>query len=136
MGLVDEAVLDALEERLFQQDRLRGLLGEVLEKSASADATRNKTVAVHRAEVAEINKSVRALMAMVEAGNIDPTDPTLKERFAAHKLRRQSLEQQIRELEQQLGSKAIRLTDQKLAAFAALIRRRLRDPSDPTMRKR
>ena len=75
-------------------------------------------------------------MKTVEAGAIDPTDPTLKKRFAAHKARRQALEQQIRELEQQGGAKSSRLTDDKLVAFGELIRRRLRDASDPVMRKR
>ena len=75
-------------------------------------------------------------MKMVEAGTIDPSDSTLKERFAAHKARRQALEQQIRELEQQVGAKGSRLTEGKVTAFEELIRRRLRDSSDPVMRKR
>ncbi len=136
MTVVDNAVLSAIEKRILQPDRLRILLGEVIEKSSEADAKRRKTVAIYRAELTDLNKAVRALMKMVEAETIDPADSTLKERFAAHKLRRLALEEQIRELEQQIGAKASRLTDDKLDAFAALIRQRLRDPSDPKMRKR
>ncbi len=136
MGIVDAAVLDALEKRLLQPERLRGLLAELLDKSAAADAKRRKSIATYRAELTNIDKSVRALMKAVEAEAIDPSDPTLKERFAAHKARRQALKQQIQELEQQVGAKSSRLTAEKLDAFGDLIRRRLRDPSDPSMRKR
>ena len=136
MSLVDEAVLDAMEKRLLQPERLRTLLGEVLDKSAAADGKRRKAVATFRTELTDIDKSVRALMKMVEAGNIDPTDPTLKERFTTHKARRQALNEQIRELDQQIGAKDSSLTEAKLSEFAALFRRRLRDPSDPAMRKR
>ena len=136
MAVADDLVVDALEKRLFQPKRLRLLLGQVIEKSATADADRRKTIAVRRAELTENDKSVRALMKMVEAGSIDPADPILKERFAGYRQRRLAVESEIGQLDLQLGAKASRLTDEKLEQFAALIRQRLRDPSDHTARKR
>lgn len=43
MEAVDNAVVTALEKRLFQPERLTQLLGDILEKSADADADRKKT---------------------------------------------------------------------------------------------
>jgi site-specific DNA recombinase len=136
MDMADNIVVDALEKRLFQPERLRLLLSEVIERSATADADRRKTIAVRRAELTDIDKAVRALMKMVEVETLEASDPMLKERFAGHKQRRLAVETEVRQLDQQLGAKASRLTDEKLEQFAALIRQRLHNPSDPAARKR
>lgn len=48
MDNVDDAVVSALEQRLFQPERLKALLGEMLDASDAADADRRKWLAVLR----------------------------------------------------------------------------------------
>lgn len=136
MEQVDEAVASALEQRLFQPERLKTLLGKMLDVSSAADADRRKRLAVLRTEETEINKSIRALFMMVESGATTPDDPFLKERLATLKLRLLSLSDETVSLESQIGGKSDRITPEKVERFAAVMRAKLRDTDDLQVRQR
>jgi site-specific DNA recombinase len=136
MPLVDNMVVEALEKRLFQTDRLHALLRGVLDASNSAEADRRKRLGTLRAEETETEKARRALFGLVEAGTTAPDDPILKERLQTLKVRQQAVALDIKRLENQLGTKSTRITPKKVELFAQLMRRKLRDASDPQMRKR
>ncbi len=135
MHQVDDAVLSALERRLFQPERLQQLLGEMLDASSTADADRRKRLAVLRTEETEAKKSIRALFAMVEKGVTEPDDPFLAERMATLKLRLSLIGDEVVRLERQIGSKGGRITPEKVAQFADVMRARLRNADDPQMRR-
>ena len=136
MDKVDDAVVSALEKRLFQPERLKALLGEMLDASDAADADRRKRLAVLRTEETELNQSIRALFMMVESGVTAPDDPFLKERLATLKLRLSAIGEEMVALERQIGAKAGRITPDKVERFAAAMRARLRDAKDPQVRRR
>lgn len=136
MDKVDEAVVSALETRLFQPERLTALLGEMLDASSAADASRRKQVAVLRTEETEVTNSIRALFMMVESGATAPDDPFLKERLATLKLRLTSVAEEIVALERQIGAKSSRITPEKIERFAAAMRAKLRDGGEPQVRRR
>jgi site-specific DNA recombinase len=136
MDKVDDAVVTALEKRLFQPERLKALLGEMLDASSAADAGRRKQLAVLRTEETELNQSIRALFMMVEKRTTTPDDPWLQERLATLKLRLTSVAEEIVALERQIGTKSSRITPEKVERFAAAMRARLRDTSDPQVRRR
>lgn len=136
MDKVDEAVVSALETRLFQPERLTALLGDMLDASSAADAGRRKQVAVLRTEETEVTNSIRALFMMVESGATAPDDPFLKERLATLKLRLTSVAEEIVALERQIGAKSSRITPEKIERFAAAMRAKLRDGGEPQVRRR
>jgi site-specific DNA recombinase len=136
MDKVDDAVVSALETRLFLPERLKALLGEMLDASDAADADRRKRLAVFRTEETEVNQSIRALFMMVESGATAPDDPFLKERLATLKLRLSSLGEEMVALERQIGAKGGRITPEKVERFATAMRVRLRDADDPQVRRR
>lgn len=136
MNQVDNAVVSALEQRLFQPERLKGLLSEMLDASADADAERRKRLAVLRTEESEANRSIRALFMMVESGATQPDDPFLKERLATFKLRLAAISEEVAALDRQLGAKSQRITPEKVERFAAAVRAKLRDAQDPQVRRR
>ncbi len=136
MEQVDNAVITALEKRLFQPDRLKALLAAMLDASDAADADRRKRLAVLRTEETEVNKAIRALFMMVESGATAPDDPILKERLATLKLRLSSIGGEVVALERQIGAKSGRITPEKLERFAAAMREKLRDADDQQVRRR
>ena len=136
MEQVDEAVVSALEQRLFQPERLKTLLGEMLDASNAADADRRKRLTVLRTEETEVNRSIRALLMMVENRVTAPDDPFLKERFAMLKLRLSAVGEETVSLERQIGAKGGRITPEKIERFAAAMRARLRNAADPQVRRR
>lgn len=136
MEQVDNAVVTALEKRLFQPDRLKILLGEMLDASDAADAERRKRLAVLRTEETEVNQSIRALFMMVESGVTSPDDPFLRERLATLKLRLSAVSEEAVGLERQIGAKGGRITTEKIERFAEAMRARLRDTNDPQVRRR
>ncbi len=78
----------------------------------------------------------RALYGLVEAGSTAPDDPILKERLQTLKARQQAIALDIKRLENQLGTKSTRVTSEKVQRFGEVMRRKLRDATDPQMRKR
>lgn len=136
MDQVDDTVISALEQRLFQTDRLQILLGEMLDASSAADAERRKRLAVLRTEETEANKAIRALFMMVESGATAPDDPFLKERLATLKLRLSSIGDEMVSVDRQIGAKSGRITPEKVERFAAAMRARLRDTHDMQVRRR
>ena len=136
MEQVDEAVIDALEKRLFQPERLQSLLHQVLDASTVAIAERRKRLALARSNQTDLQKSIRSLFMMVEQGVTEPDDPFLKERLATLKLRLASLQNEMDDLERQIGAGSGRITSEKIEQFASAIRIKLRNNDDASVRRR
>lgn len=66
MQQADNAVLDALEKRLFQPDRLRILIKAMFELSGKAIAKRTRHLASIRAELTANTMVTRNLLALIE----------------------------------------------------------------------
>jgi site-specific DNA recombinase len=135
MEQVDGAVLDALEKRLFQPERLNALLAEMLDASSAANEERRKRLTVLRTEETETKKSLTSLFIMVEKGFTKPDDPILGERLATLNLRLSSIGEEIVRFDRQIGAKDARLTPEKVARFAEVMRKKLHDSEDAQVRR-
>jgi site-specific DNA recombinase len=135
MQLVDDAVLEALEKRLLKPERLNLLLAGLLERSEGADTKRRQALGILKADRTGVETSITRLFEMVESGIIEAGDSDFKDRLATHQKRRTALEEEIRILELQVGNKNRRIDESIVATFAESLKKTLRDPSNPIMRK-
>ena len=102
MEKLDGLILDEMAQQLFAADRLMVLLKEYLDRSEVAQSGRREKLRLLRAEVTEIDGRLRNLLAMVEAGAMQPDDPILAERVAQIRLHRQETSERITMLEREL----------------------------------
>ena len=72
---------------------------------------------------------------MVERGITSLDDPTLAERLATLNLRLSSIGEEIVRLDRQIGAKGTRITPEKVARFAEVMRRKLHDSDDAQVRR-
>jgi hypothetical protein len=116
MDKLDCLVLDQLAEHLFATDRLMILLKEYLDRSEAAQSGRREKLRLLRAKVTEVDGRLRKLLAMVEAGAMQPDDPILTERVAQVRLQRQETLERIEMLERELRLPGNHMTQEKIAA--------------------
>ena len=134
MPAVDECVIRALEEKILEPVRLRGLLKALLERSDASAAERRQELKVLKAEKTRINGAIDNLLEALESGEIKANHPVFTNRMAKHNARLELIDQDIRRLEQALQAPTHKITPQALEKFAALLRTKLRDP-DPIVRR-
>ena len=135
MQKVDEAVMDALKQRLLQPSRLNTLLSGLIERSEGADAKRRQSLGVLRSERTEVENSIRRVFEMVESRMIEPDDGDFKARLATHQKRRAAIDEEIRTLDRQIGRKGKRIDEAAISSFAHKLKSRLDDPLKPALRK-
>ena len=135
MEVVDQAVVEALKRRLLKPDRLNILLSALIERSEGADSKRRHMVGTLRAERTEVENAIRRIFELVEAGAIEPTDKDLKARIATHQKRRSGLDEEIRVLDRQIGSKGKRVDERAIAQFADALRAKLDNSENMATRK-
>ena len=134
MDEIDELVLQAVEERVFEPSRLKLLLGGMFERSASGKAALSAEIERQRKALLDATARLQRIYESIETGLTDIHDPLLKERIECLKLQRSELETSIGALGKRYGVTAIALDDQKIKAFSAAVRQRLRQ-ADPTFRR-
>ena len=134
MGIVDDIVLSALEERVLAPARLQALLAAVLDRSDSALAERRDALKARRAEKTRIEGQKMRLLELVEMGELSARDPQLAERLQGHNARLAAIAVEVRSLEQQLAQPRREITGEILKRFSQLVRRGLRD-KDPALRR-
>lgn len=110
MKKLDGLILDEMAQQLFAADRVMVLLKEYLDRSEAAQSGRREKLRLLRAEVTEIDGRLRKLLAMVEAGAMQPDDPILAERVAQIRLHRQETSERIAMLERELRLPGNQLT--------------------------
>ena len=135
MEQVDDAVVNVLEKRLLDPDRLERLLAQLLERSAGADAKRKRDIVTMRNERTAAEGAIQRLFESIETGLVDPKDKDLKKRLAGHQARRAALDEEINLLERQCGDKHDRIDSDTISIFAASLKRKLTDPDNPALRK-
>ncbi|MFN5128987.1 MAG: zinc ribbon domain-containing protein [Sphingomonadaceae bacterium] len=136
MKAVDDAVLQALEKRLFEPTRLRTLLGALIARSDQTMAESQRNLSSLRVQLSDNKKAFTRLLMLVENGTLEADDTDIKPRFAELKSQRLALEKRIKETEKYIGRKPGPIDDLQLNAFATKMRAKLRDGNDPTLRKR
>ncbi|MBF0270441.1 MAG: recombinase family protein, partial [Alphaproteobacteria bacterium] len=122
---LDKLVLDHLAERVFQPDRLQGILSELIDRSQDAEETRKAKLGRLRHELTKTESSLRNLYRSIEEGIADLSDSTLKDRINELKTYRDGLKEKIDLLTRQINGTRKAITPEKLERFSQEIRDRL-----------
>lgn len=123
---LDGVVLTALEQRVLEPEHLGKLLAGLLDRSEEADARRRKALGVARAGRTEAQKALTKPFILVEKGDWDASEPTMRERLALHRARIVTLDAEIASLQQQLGRARQRITPELIERFGRELAARLR----------
>jgi len=134
MEKLDGIVLDALEQRVLNPDRLPKLLEAFLEQSDASDGNRRDELASLRAEKTNSTGALNRLYELVEQGLASPTDRDFAERLTHHRGRIASLTADIEGLERQLKSSQRSITPEIVGRFGTLLRDGLRG-DNPALRQ-
>ena len=134
MEKLDGIVLDALEQRVLNPDRLPKLLEAFLEQSDASDGKRRDELASLRAEKTNSTGALNRLYELVEQGLALPTDRDFAERLTHHRGRIASLTADIEGLERQLKSNQRSITPEIVGRFGMLLRDGLRG-ENPALRQ-
>ena len=131
---LDGVVLGALESQIFEPERLKLLLSEMLEASAEADERRARDLTQARLLKTQGETRLRNLYEALADGKASLKEPVFANMLAEANGRIASLTATVESLERQVGKKAKNVTPAMVDAFATLVRERLRG-EDPALRK-
>ncbi|WP_299013835.1 recombinase family protein [uncultured Caulobacter sp.] len=82
MDMLDATVIDHLENRLLNPERLATMMDNILDRRSEWIERRHRHVADLRKRATEANQRLQRLFQSIEHGIADPTDRTLKQRIA------------------------------------------------------
>ena len=131
---LDGIVLTALEERLFQPDRLRDLLQHMLDASSEAEERRSRELTQARSARTQAETRLRNLYDLAADGHASLKDRTFANMLADTRSRIASLTATIDILEAQLRSGHRKITPEVVDRFGALVREKLRG-NEPALRR-
>ena len=128
MGRLDDLVAEHLETRLLDPERLKEVLGVLLERRQERSERRATQVAQLRKKAAEADGRLKRLYEAIESGIADLSDVSVKTRIdELRALKSQAQVDADRASVAVTGSAQI--TPAKLLAFAEAARERLRGPN-------
>ena len=131
---LDDIVLAQIEARILEPDRLRQLLGDVLEATGEARKERARELARLRQQLTIAETAIGKLFGFVETGLHSPRDPDFAKRMADRRSEAEGLRARIRDLEEIVARPTPALDDAAMQAFADLLKQKLRG-DDPKLRK-
>jgi hypothetical protein len=82
---VEKLVVDALLDQLLQPERVRGVLTTLKARQDERQASADRRMLDLARQAADAEERLTRLYGAIEAGTVDGTDPTLRERVAALK---------------------------------------------------
>ena len=133
-NVLETIVVDALEQRLLLPERLQTLLANMLDRSdAMTQALRDRAQAL-RTERTNVDGKIRNMIGFIEAGAASPDDRDFVDRLAVNRARRSQLDQEIKQVEQQMGMNRREVTPEAVARLGEVIATKLRAP-DPYVRQ-
>ncbi|WP_457663457.1 recombinase family protein [Sinorhizobium medicae] len=121
MERLDNIVTARLAETLFTPDRVRAIVGGLLERQAARSEDHTTRIAVLQNKVADSETRLSRLYQAIENGIADASDPTLKERLDNLKSERDQAKAARERAFAELRPET-RLTEEKISAFATLMR--------------
>jgi site-specific DNA recombinase len=81
MDLLDASVIDHLEQRLLNPERLARMMDNIIDRRSEWIEKRHRHVADLRKRATEVEQRLQRLYSSIEEGIIDATDPSLKPRI-------------------------------------------------------
>jgi site-specific DNA recombinase len=127
MDRLDGLVVQHLEKRLLDPERLSELLAGLIDRRQVQAARSDARLAELRKVAAEADAKLTRLYAAIESGVADPTDPNLKGRLTELKRVRDSARADVERAEARDAGAESTVTPDILRRFATEARKRLRD---------
>ena len=121
---VEKSVVDALLDQLLQPERVRAILTTLKARQDERQASADRRMLDLARQAADAEERLTRLYGAIEAGTVDGTDPTLRERVAALKgARDKSIE--ARDYAKKSGLVPIEIDPVVIERFTRLVRERL-----------
>lgn len=127
MERLDQIVIDEVSARILHPDRLGDLLNAYLKSANSRSTDAKERLSRLRQAHKDAEAGIVRLLALVEQGVMDAEDASLRERLVGLKVRRDELAAEMTDLQKRLASGEPTITPDKIAAFATLLRDKLRN---------
>lgn len=133
MDKVDELVINAVEEKVFQPERLSVILETMTERTDATRLQLEAEIGRQRIAAGEAQARLDRLYDAIEAGVAELHDPKFKARIDLAKLQIREGTANLASLRQRRSAKA-ELSPAMIRRFSSGMRRRLRD-ADPSFRR-
>ena len=130
---LDSIVLGSLERFIFDPDRLRVILGHLLDRSDETEKRRRKDLGLARTELTNVARAITNLMLMIESGAMLPNETLFVDRMAHNRAVKRTLETDVLSLERRLSVSKKRIADEPINAFARKMAEAL-ESGDPRFR--
>ncbi len=127
MDKLDDAVIDHLETRLLDPERLTLLMEQLLDRRAEWSDQRRGHVAEMRKRATEAEAKLNRLYEAIENGMLAPDDPSLKGRVAELSSIRDQARADAERISASVDRLAPTITAESLNRFATAARRKLHD---------
>ena len=127
MDKLDDAVIDHLETRLLDPERLMLLMEQLLDRREEWADQRRGHVAEMRKRATEAEAKLNRLYEAIENGMLAPDDPSLKDRVAELSSIRDQARADAERVSASVDRLAPTITAESLSRFATAARRKLRD---------
>ena len=127
MDRLNEAVVDHLEARLLDPARLEALMDQILERRDEWVNQRRQHVADLERRATEAEAKLKRLYDAIENGVIDVSDPSLKDRIAELTATREQAKGDAERAMSHIVKIGPAITPESLRAFAAALRKKLRN---------
>ncbi|WP_407696352.1 recombinase family protein [Sphingomicrobium arenosum] len=134
MPNLDTIVLDALERRLLQPERLNALLASWLDHSDKAAEGRRAELKSLRSRQTHLEAGLERLIDLVADGHFSSSDPIFAKKHADQTGQLAQVKDEIVMLERQLANSSRRITPKRIEQFATLLKEKLR-ADDPALRQ-
>ena len=131
---LEPIVVDALEQRLLKPERLQLLLASMLDRSETTTRALRDRLQALRTERTNVDGKIRNMIGFIEAGAASPDDRDFVERLAFNRARRTQLDEEIKQLDQQMGIDRREVTPEAVTRLGEIIAAKLRAP-DPYVRQ-
>lgn len=127
MDLLDASVIDHLENRLLNPERLATMMDNILDRRSDWIERRHRHVADLRKRATEAEQRLQRLYLSIEQGIIDPTDASLKQRVITIKAQRDKAEGDAQRAASAIDRITPTLTPDLLRRFSEATREMFRD---------
>ena len=134
MAKLDDVVLDALEARLLQPERLEALLAEWLDHTSEAENSRREKLRQLRARQTSLEAGLERLLDRGAEGHLTASDKRFAKKNAEQKAQLAQVDTDIALLERQLANSDKKITPELIDRFVEILRKGLRE-GEPALRQ-
>ncbi|WP_395446028.1 recombinase family protein [Caulobacter sp. UC70_42] len=127
MDLLDASVIDHLENRLLNPERLATMMDNIIDRRSEWIERRHRHVADLRKRATEADQRLQRLYLSIEQGIIDPGDPSLKQRVTTLKAQRDKADGDAQRAAKAIDGITPALTPDLLRRFSEATREMFRD---------